>query len=101
MSSRHPSYWRNSNIRCRRLDGRPDSVLAYYVKQIKNTSIDIVLTDHMLLDIWKKFVLLSANAGMTASARQPLGVIREAKDMRAFFYKLMQETMAVGCAVGI
>jgi 2-dehydropantoate 2-reductase len=90
-----------ANIRCGRLDGRPDSVLADYVKQIKNASIDIVLTDHMLLDIWKKFVLLSANAGMTASTRQPLGVIREDEDMRAFFYKLMQETMAAGCAVGI
>jgi 2-dehydropantoate 2-reductase len=90
-----------ANIRCGRLDGRPDSVLADYVKQIKNTSIDIVLTDHMLLDIWKKFVLPSANAGMTASARQPLGVIREDEDMHAFVYKLMQETMAVGCAVGI
>ena len=90
-----------ANIRCGRLDGRPDSVLADYVEQIKNASIDIALTDHMLLDIWKKFVLLSANSGMTASTRQPLGVIREDADMRAFFYKLMQETMAVGCAVGI
>jgi 2-dehydropantoate 2-reductase len=90
-----------ANIRCGRLDGRPDSVLADYVEQIKKASIDIALTDHMLLDIWKKFVLLSANSGMTASTRQPLGVIREDEDMRAFFYKLMLETMAVGRAVGI
>jgi 2-dehydropantoate 2-reductase len=90
-----------ANIRCGRLDGRPDSVLADYVEQIKTASIDITLSDNMLLDIWKKFVLLSANSGMTASTRQPLGVIREDEDMRAFFYKLMLETMAVGCAVGI
>jgi 2-dehydropantoate 2-reductase len=90
-----------ANIRCGRLDGQPDSVLADYVEQIKNAGIDITLSDHMLLDIWKKFVLLSANSGMTASTRQPLGVIREDEDMRAFFDKLMLETMAVGCAVGI
>jgi len=66
-----------ARIRCGRLDGRPDAVLAGYVEQIKNANIDISLADHMLLDIWKKFVLLSANSGMTASTRQPLGVIRE------------------------
>jgi hypothetical protein len=43
-----------ANIRCGRLDGRPGSVLADYVEQIKNASIDIAPTDHMLLDIWKK-----------------------------------------------
>jgi 2-dehydropantoate 2-reductase len=90
-----------AKIRCGRLDGRPDAVLAAYVEQIKNAKIDITLADHMLLDIWKKFVLLSANSGLTASTRQPLGVIREDPDMRAFFYQLMEETMAVGRAVGV
>jgi 2-dehydropantoate 2-reductase len=90
-----------AKIRCGRLDGRPDSVLAGYVEQIRNANIDIMLADHMLVDIWKKFVLLSANSGMTASTRQPLGVIREDADMRAFFYRLMQETMTVGRATGV
>ena len=60
-----------------------------------NNQLDI------LLDIWKKFVLLSGTSGITASTRQPLGVIRDDKDMRAFFYKLMQETIAVGRAAGV
>jgi 2-dehydropantoate 2-reductase len=85
-----------ASIRCGRLDRHPDPVLASYVEHIKNTGIDITLADNMLLDIWKKFVLLSANSGMTATTRQPLGVIREDADMRAFFNRLMQETMAVG-----
>ena len=55
----------------------------------------------MLLDIWKKFVLLSGTSGITASTRQPLGVIRDDEDMRAFFYKLMHETIAVGRAAGV
>src|SRR5262249_28806937 len=55
-------------------------------------NIDIQLTDHMLLDLWKKFVLLSGTSGMTASTRQSLGVIRDDDDMRAFFYKLMHDT---------
>jgi 2-dehydropantoate 2-reductase len=90
-----------AKVRCGRLDRRPDALLASYVEQIKAANIDITLTDHMLLDIWKKFVLLSGTSGITASTRQPLGVIRDDKDVGAFFFKLMHETMAVGRAAGV
>src|SRR5436190_4231276 len=88
-------------IRCGRLDGRPDSLLEGYVDEFRRSKIDITLADNMRLDMWKKFVLLSANAGATASSRQPLGVIRADPHMRAFFYQLMHETMAVGHAAGV
>jgi 2-dehydropantoate 2-reductase len=90
-----------AKVRCGRLDRRPDAVLASYVEQIKAANIDITLADDMLLDIWKKFVLLSGTSGITASTRQPIGVIRDDEDMRAFFYKLMHETIAVGRAAGV
>jgi len=91
----------NARIRCGRLDRHPDDVLTSYVEQIKAANIDITLSDHILLDIWKKFVLISGTSSITASTRQPLGVIRDDEDMRAFFYKLMQETIAVGRAAGV
>jgi 2-dehydropantoate 2-reductase len=90
-----------AKVRCGRLDGRSDAVLAGYVEQIKAANIDITLTDHMLVDIWKKFVLLSGTSGITASTRQPLGVIRDDADVRAFFFELMKETIAVGRASGV
>jgi 2-dehydropantoate 2-reductase len=90
-----------AKILCGRLDRRPDAVLASHVGQMKSANIDITLTDHMLLDLWKKFVVLSGTSGITASTRQPLGVIRDDEDMHAFFYKLMQETIAVGRAAGV
>jgi 2-dehydropantoate 2-reductase len=90
-----------AEVRCGRLDRRPDAVLAGYVQQMKAANIEITLTDHMLLDIWKKFVLLSGTSGITASTRQPLGVIRDDEDMRAFFYRLMRETIGVGRAAGV
>jgi 2-dehydropantoate 2-reductase len=65
-----------AKIYCGRLDRRPDAVLAGYVEQIKAANIDITLKDYVLLDIWKKFVLLSGTSGITASTRQPLGVVR-------------------------
>jgi len=90
-----------AKIRCGRLDGRPDAVLASYVEQMKGADIDITLSDQMLVDLWKKFVLLSGTSSITASTRQPLGVVRDDDDMRAFFYRLMQETIAVGRASGV
>jgi 2-dehydropantoate 2-reductase len=90
-----------AKIRCGRLDRRPDAVLGRYVDEIKAADIDITLAGDMLLDIWKKFVLLSGTSGITASTRQPLGVIRDDPDMQAFFHKLMHETMAVGRATGV
>ena len=59
-------------------------------------NVDVTLTENMLLDIWKKFVLLSGTSGMTASTRKSLGLIREDADMRALLFKLMHETIAVG-----
>src|SRR6516162_3820244 len=90
-----------ARIQCGRLDGRPDAVLDSYVEQIKAAAIDITLTGDMLLELWKKFVVLSGTSGITASTRQPLGVIRDDADMRAFFFRLMHETMAVGRAAGV
>jgi 2-dehydropantoate 2-reductase len=90
-----------AKIRCGRLDRRPDAVLGRYVDEIKAADIDITLAGDMRLDIWKKFVLLSGTSGITASTRQPLGVIRDDPDMQAFFHKLMHETMAVGRATGV
>jgi 2-dehydropantoate 2-reductase len=90
-----------AKVRCGRLDRRPDAVLAGCVEEMKAASIDATLSDHMLLDLWKKFVLLSGTSGITASTRQPLGAVRDDEHMRAFFYKLMHETMAVGRAAGV
>ena len=90
-----------ARIRCGRLDRRPDPVLGGYVEEMKTAKLDITLSDNMLLDLWKKFVLLSGTSGITASTRQPLGVIRDDEDMRALLYKLMHETMAVGRAAGV
>ncbi len=91
----------SAKVLCGRLDGRRDALLAGYIEQTKGANIDIELTDHMLLHLWKKFVLLSGTSSMTSSTRQPLGVIRDDDDMRAFLYKLMHDTMAVGQAAGV
>ena len=76
-------------------------MLAGCVDAIKAADIDIALADHMLLELWQKFVLLSGTSGITASTRQQLGVVLDDADMRAFFFRLMHETIAVGRAAGV
>jgi 2-dehydropantoate 2-reductase len=96
---RHTSPF--ARIRCGRLDGQPDSVLAGYVEQVRAAGIDITLSDRMRTELWKKFVLLSGTSGITASTRQSLGPIRADPEVRALFFKLMGEAMAVGKAAGV
>src|SRR5262245_7029922 len=90
-----------ARIRCGRLDRRPDPVLAGCVDAIKAAGIDITLADHMLIELSQKFVLLPGTSGITASTRQQLGVVLADPDMRACFFRLMHETIAVGRAAGV
>jgi 2-dehydropantoate 2-reductase len=96
---RHSSPF--ARVRCGRLDGAADAVLAGYVDEIRAAGIDIVLSPQMRTELWKKFVLLSGTSGITASTRQPLGPIRDDPDMRALFFTLMGEALAVGKASGV
>ncbi len=90
-----------ARIRCGRVDGRPDDILGGYVRRIQSAGIDITLSEDMRLDLWKKFVLLSGTSNITASTRQPLGVILADPDMRSLFFNLMAEATAVGEAAGV
>lgn len=96
---RHTSSF--ARVVCGRTDGKPDTVLAAYVEEMRAAKIDIHLSDAMQTELWKKFVLLSGTSGITASTRQSLGPIRDDPDMRAFFFRLMSEAIAVGKASGV
>jgi 2-dehydropantoate 2-reductase len=96
---RHTSPF--ARVRCGRLDGKPDAVLAGYVDEIAAAGIEIVLSPTMLTELWKKFVLLSGTSSITSGTRQPLGPIRDDADMRSLFFTLMAESLAVGKAAGV
>jgi 2-dehydropantoate 2-reductase len=96
---RHTSPF--ARVRCGRVDGRPDAVLTGYVEEVRAAGIDVTLSENMRTDLWKKFVMLSGTSSMTASTRSPIGPIRTDPELRAFFFKLMGEAIAVGKAAGV
>jgi 2-dehydropantoate 2-reductase len=83
------------------LDGkrsqRAEDLLALCLK----AGFEATLSEHILTDLWMKFILLASNAGMMALARQPIGALRDDPDLRPIFLAAYQETIDVGSARGI
>jgi len=90
-----------AQIRCGRVDGRPDAMLTALVDAAKQANVDIVQTTTFEVDRWKKFVFLAAMSGMTSATREPLGKILADPDTRAMFQDLLAEIVAVGRAKGV
>ena len=90
-----------AQMRCGRVDGKPDDKLAAFAAAAKAAGVDITLTNTIDADRWKKFVFLVGLSGMTGATREPLGKILADPDTRTMFHDVMQEVVAVGRAKGV
>jgi 2-dehydropantoate 2-reductase len=63
--------------------------------------VDAVLTDDVRVELWRKFCLICAQAGMTATTRLPLGEIRETEASWTMYRRLMEEVSTVARAEGV
>jgi len=63
--------------------------------------INAELSEHILREIWQKYVFLVALSGTTTTIRKPIGPIRENPETRAFLLDVMREVVAVGRAHGV
>jgi len=59
------------------------------------------LSEHILREIWQKYVFLVGLSGTTTTIRKPIGPIRENPQTRAFLLEVMREVVAVGRAHGV
>jgi 2-dehydropantoate 2-reductase len=82
-------------------DKRPDAVLQAFADAGKAAKIDVDISADINVELWEKFIFLTAMAGSTGSMRSPIGVIRADPELRAFFRALMEEAYAVGRAKGV
>ena len=90
-----------AQLRCGRVDGKPDGKLKTFTDAAKAAGIDITLSDTINPDRWKKFVFLVGLSGMTGATREPLGKILADPDTKAMFQAVMQEVVTVGRAKGV
>ena len=63
--------------------------------------INAELSDHILREIWQKYVFLVGLSGTTTTMRKPIGPIRGHPQTRAFLLDVMREVVAVGRAQGV
>lgn len=63
--------------------------------------IQAELSEHILREIWQKFVFLAGLSGTTTTIRKPIGPIRENPQTRAFLRDVMNEVVSVGRAHGV
>ena len=77
------------------VSGQTPPVLKELVDAAVRAGIDAALSDHITVDVWLKFVRLSAYSGMTAITRSPIGPIRQDMDLRAMLETLLHESITV------
>ena len=87
-----------AKMRFGRADKRPDATLQAFADTGKAAKIDIDISADINVELWEKFIFLTAMAGSTGSMRAPIGAIRADPELRSFFRALMEEAHAVGKA---
>ena len=83
------------------LDGSKPPLLVELLAACTRANIDAVLSERINVDIWSKFARLTVFSGLTSVARLPLGPLRQAPEVRALMQAALEESVAVGRAVGV
>src|SRR5262249_32301812 len=83
------------------IDGRRSPRLARFVEAAKSAGIDAKVSDDILLEIWRKFLVLSPMAALSAIAHLRLERIRGEPDTWRLAEVGMREVVAVANAEGV
>jgi len=80
--------------RTRRIEALDDALSAC-------AGVESVLAEDVRVELWRKFCLICAQAGMTATTRLPLGEIRKTEESWEMYRRLMTEVATVARAEGV
>jgi 2-dehydropantoate 2-reductase len=83
------------------LDGTRTPRLERLLEVCLDAGVNATLSTQIAVEIWSKFVHLSAMSGITAVTRCPVGVLRDDPDLLAMWQAAVVESMAVARASGI
>jgi 2-dehydropantoate 2-reductase len=83
------------------IDGSRSSRLEKLLAACQPAGFQATLSEHIMIDIWSKFVRLTVFSGMTAVTRGPIGLIKDDPELLAMAQAAGMETMAVARACGV
>ena len=83
------------------LDGTRSPRLERLFEVCRDADVSPTLSEQIEVEIWSKFVHLSALSGMTAVTRSPVGPLRDDPDLFAMWQAALVETVSVARARGI
>ena len=83
------------------LDGRPSPRLERLRETFVAAGLRAELTPDIRRALWHKYVMISAQAGMTALTRAPIGVIRAVPETRRMYRAIVEELVALAAASGV
>ena len=83
------------------MDGKSTPRLGALLQACQTAGIDAQLTDRIRLQLWKKFAMICATAGMTAAVRLPLGNIRSSPAALGMYRNIVDEALNVARASSI
>ena len=90
-----------ARVRYGRADKRSDAALQALADASAAAKLDMDLSSDINVELWEKFIFLTAMAGATSSLRANVGQIKVDPELLAFYRALMQEAYAVGKAKGV
>ncbi len=80
------------------LDGARTPRTSAIAAALSAGGVEAVVSPNIRGELWKKFAFICAVAGMTATARLPLGVVREDAAASQMFEAILEEVVAVARA---
>ena len=82
------------------LDGTDSDRVRALLAMFSAAGIDAAVSSSIRVELWKKLLLVSSWAGLGALARSPMGVMRQAPEIRSLIDRSMDEGIAVARATG-
>lgn len=82
-------------------DGTVTSRVTRLEATFQRAGVPVTVTRGIERVLWEKYLLICAQAGMTALTRCPIGVIRETPETWRLFRKVVEELAAVAAAAGV
>jgi 2-dehydropantoate 2-reductase len=83
------------------LDGRRTPRAERLRDAFAGAGVPVALSEDVRRALWEKYLMISAQGGMTAVTRCPIGVIRNTPETWRMYRQIVEELAAVGRAAGV